>query len=72
MHKNIKYGWTYKNGEFKECLDPRMMEEYCFHSPEATVERKAGLCGGQVLFEKMWFDYHKIENHIVTFGFKNE
>lgn len=72
MHENIKYGWTNKDGEFREYGDPRMMEEYYFHSPEETVERKSGLCGDQVLLEKMWFDYHKIENHIVQFGFKND
>ena len=72
MHKNIKYGWTNKSGEFREYGDSRMMEEYYFPSPEETVERKSGLCGDQVLLEKMWFDYHKIENHIVQFGFKND
>lgn len=72
MHENIKYGWTNKKGEFREYGDPRMMEEYYFHSPEETVDRQSGLCGDQVLLEKMWFDHHKIENHIVSFGFKDE
>lgn len=72
MHETIKYGWTNKNGEFREYSDPRMLEEYYFHSPEETVERKSGLCGDQVLLEKMWFDHKKIENHIVSFGFKDD
>ena len=71
MHENIRYGWTNKNGEFREYNDPRQKEEYYFHSPEETVERKSGICGDQVLLEKAWFDYHHIENHIVSFGFKD-
>ena len=71
MHKNIKYGWTNKYGEYRDYGDSRMFEEYYFHSPKETIERKSGLCGDQVLLEKMWFDYKKIENHIITFGFKN-
>lgn len=70
IHDNIKYGWTNKKGEFREYGDPRQFDEYYFHSPEETVERKSGLCGDQVLLEKMWFDNKKIENHIVKFGFK--
>ena len=69
IHENIKYGWTNKKGEFREYDDPRKFEEYYFHSPDETVERKSGLCGDQVLLEKMWFDSKKIENHIITFGF---
>lgn len=72
MHENTKYGWTNKDGKFREYDDPRKFEEYYFHSPEETVERKSGLCGDQVLLEKMWFDNKKIENHVVTFGFKND
>ena len=72
MHENIKYGWTNKKGEFRKFDDSRKFEEYYFHSPEETVTRKSGICGDQVLLEKEWFDYHNIENHIVTFGFKNE
>ena len=72
MDKNIKYGWTNKKGEFREYKDSRMKEEYYYHSPKETVERKSGLCGDQVLLEKAWFDYHNIKNHIVTFGFLNE
>ena len=49
IHENIKYGWTNKNGEFREYNDSRKFEEYYFHSPEETVERKSGLCGDQVL-----------------------
>lgn len=71
IHENIKYGWTNKKGEFREYDDPRTFEEYYFHSPEETIDRKSGLCGDQVLLEKRWFDNKKIENHIVTFGFKN-
>ncbi len=72
MHENIKYGWTNKKGEFREHGDPRTFKEYYFHSPEETIERKSGLCGDQVLLEKMWFDYKKIKNHVVSFGFKND
>lgn len=72
MHDNIKYGWTNKNGGFREYGDPRMLEEYYFHSPEETVERKSGLCVDQVLLEKRWFDHKKIDNHIVSFGFKDD
>ena len=72
MHENIKYGWTNKDGKFREYDDPRKFEEYYFHSPEETVERRSGLCGDQVLLEKMWFDNKKIENHIVKFGFKDD
>ncbi len=72
MHENIRYGWTNKNGEFREYNDPRQYEEYYFHSPKETVERKSGVCGDQVLLEKSWFDHHNIENHIVSFGFKDD
>ena len=72
MHENIKYGWTNKKGEFREYGDPRMLKEYYYHLPEETIERRSGLCGDQVLLEKMWFDYKKIKNHVVSFGFKND
>ena len=65
IHENIKYGWTNKNGEFREYNDPRMLDEYYYHSPEETVNRKSGICGDQVLLE------NNFENHIVTFGFKD-
>ena len=71
MHENIKYGWTNKNGEFREYNDSRQSKEYYFHSPQETVERKSGICGDQVLLEKDWFNHHNIENHIISFGFKD-
>ena len=57
MHDNIKYGWTNKNGEFREYNDSRQNEEYYIHSPKETVERKSGICSDQVLLEKDWFDW---------------
>ena len=72
MHENIKYGWTNKKGEFREYNDSRQHEEYYLHSPQETVERKSGICGDQVLLEKAWFNHHNIENHIISFGFKDK
>ena len=72
MHENIKYGWTNKKGEFREYNDSRQHKEYYLHSPQETVERKSGICGDQVLLEKAWFNHHNIENHIISFGFKDD
>ena len=72
MHDNIKYGWTNKNGEFREYNDSRQNEEYYIHSPKETVERKSGICSDQVLLEKDWFDHHNIENHIISLEYKDD
>ncbi len=72
MNDNIKYGWTNKQGEFKELSDPSFRDDYYIHNPEETVKYGSGICGDQVLLEKEWFNYHNMENHTVSYGFIND
>ena len=69
MHNNIKYCWTNKEGKEFSLNSPNMMAEYYIHSASETCIRKSGICLDQVVLEKTWFDYHGIENHIITLGF---